>query len=126
MTGLQIKHMEIQQEVIEVSEIRPLETQEGIGAENMSPNDYVGFVNDKETFLAFVEKLRRDRESSVKAEKEKPSDSYGPRALGWENLTIKDFLEAATRWAKDTADMFPEQPDWRAFAYFLLAGKEYE
>jgi hypothetical protein len=95
----------------------------------MEPEDLIGSVVDKESFLKFAEVLRNDRELSDKAEEENSSSPFGPAALGWENGSIESFLEAAIAWAEDTdfgilrlGDVSP----WRLFAEFLLAGKQYE
>jgi len=95
----------------------------------MELEDLIKLVVDKETFLKFVEALRKDRELSEKAEFEKPSSPYGPDAGGWQNTSIENFLESSIAWAEDTdfgilrlGDVSP----WRVFAEFLHLGKLYE
>lgn len=87
-------------------------------------------VHDRESFFAFVAALEADRCASAVAERTRPSNSYGPDAGGWENVTIESFLEAALAWAKSTgmgeSQGLPAAPTWRGFAVFLYSGKIYE
>jgi hypothetical protein len=82
-------------------------------------------VTSRETFLQFVEALAAERRTDDAREQNHPSDQYGPTAMGWENTTIHDFFEAAAACARDGGAL-AEQPTWRGFAIFLLAGKGYE
>ena len=76
-------------------------------------------VNDRDSFFAFVQALIEDRRSP-----------RGPRAHGWENGTIEDYLDGALRWAIDSemgqSQGVPQAPSWRMFAEFLQSGKFYE
>jgi hypothetical protein len=92
-------------------------------------------VDDKESFLAFVRELIKDRENAVKKERKNPSSPYGADAGGWENATIEGYLESAVAWAEDSQFgskmAFPEYElsnvsEWRIFAAFLMAGRVYE
>lgn len=88
-------------------------------------------VDSKESFLKFVEALAADRADEVHKERIKPSPPYGPGVNGWENGSIETFLDAAVAWGAATSavtgqPVLPDVPTWRAFAFFLLAGKEYE
>ena len=87
-------------------------------------------VHDRDSFLAFVAALVKDREASVAAERVAPSSPYGPDAGGWENVTIESFLFAALRWAESTgmgvSQGLPAGPSWQGFAAFLICGKCYE
>lgn len=87
-------------------------------------------VTGRESFLAFVRALARDRRTSVAAERAAPSSPSGPDAGGWGNGTIEAFLGAALAWAEDTgmgeSQGFPPEPSWQAFAAFLHCGKIYE
>ena len=56
-------------------------------------------VADAASFLAFARLLAEDRVNEVRMEAASPSQPYGPGANGWENSTIKAFLEAAISWA---------------------------
>lgn len=79
------------------------------------PADLVDRVDDLPTFIAFVRALEADRRGEVANERERPSNSYGLGAAGWENVTLADFLAAALRWAED-AEHSPQQvlPDGAA------------
>jgi hypothetical protein len=82
-------------------------------------------VTDRDSFLAFVSALAKDRRKSVAAERVAPSSPYSPDDGGWENVTIESFLEAAEAWGR-TAVGLPAEPSWQAFATFLYLGKIYE
>jgi len=87
-------------------------------------------VVDPSTLLEFVRALVRDSEISMCLEAENPASAYGPRALGWENVTVNRFLDAAESWAQstkfgETQGFSPANP-WRQFAAFLYCGKIYE
>jgi hypothetical protein len=87
-------------------------------------------VNDEESFLVFVDALRKDREFDAEAEQDLPSNPYGASARGWNNVTIQSFLKAAQSWAEATqfgaTQNLGELSPWRKFATFLYAGKIYE
>ncbi len=87
-------------------------------------------VSDEESFLAFVNALRKDRETDIAAEKASPSSPYGSTQGGWENVTIESFLESACSWAEDTgfgeSQNLRDASPWRKFATFLYLGKNYE
>ncbi len=87
-------------------------------------------VHDEETFLEFLRVLMKDREREVALEKKNPSSPYGAGALGWENITIEDYLESAIAWAEDSEEpnesyTKPENP-WKRVAQIFHAGKTYE
>ena len=67
----------------------------------------------------------KDRELEIEKEKENPSSPYGAGALGWQNLSIEDFLESAVAWAEATKDR-PESNPWKRVAQTIHAGKTYE
>jgi len=95
----------------------------------MAPEDLVELVVDQESFLKFVEALRKDREMSDSQENENPSSPFGSAALGWQNGSIESFLEAGIGWAEDTdfgVLRLGNVSPWRLFSEFLLAGKQYE
>jgi hypothetical protein len=90
-------------------------------------------VHDRQTFLDFVDALARDRRDKARSAGPVPPSPDGVPAGEWQNVTIEDFLEAATSWAEDIADVederaawFPAAPSWAAFARFIYAGKTYE
>jgi hypothetical protein len=88
-------------------------------------------VDSKASFLEFVLALAADRTDELQKERVHPSSPYGPGANGWENGSIEAFLDAAAAWGGATSAITGEPslsdaPSWRAFALFLLAGKDYE
>ena len=91
-------------------------------------------ANDELGFVRFLHALARDWERSAAIERETPSPPYGPKALGWENITIGHFLESGAAchdahlgsfgwWPTDAEDA--DNP-WRRAAEILFAGKSYE
>lgn len=82
-------------------------------------------VTDEVSFVRFVEQLAAERRAS-EALPETPDGFRGE----WANQSIEQFLEAASRWAKDSD--FGQRPGpksenpWKAFAMFLWAGRGYE
>ncbi len=96
----------------------------------MELHDLLESVSDEQSFLRFVNALRKDRELDAAAEKMMPSSPYGPTQCGWENVTIESFLESACAWAEDTgfgdSQNLGESTPWRKFATFLYLGKIYE
>lgn len=96
----------------------------------MELNELLESVSDEQTFLAFVNALRKDREIDVSADKASLSGPYEPTRGGWENVTIESFLESACSWAEDTGfgesqNLIGASP-WKKFATFLYLGKFYE
>ncbi|MCA9279916.1 MAG: hypothetical protein H6815_05655 [Phycisphaeraceae bacterium] len=87
-------------------------------------------VDDRESFLAFVQSLIEDKLLDEQEEAVSPSNPYGPGSRGWENDGIAAFLEAAAAWMNDNStnrnnEVF-ETASWQLFAMFLLGGKYYE
>lgn len=87
-------------------------------------------VSDEQSFLAFVNALKEDRELAAAVEKASSSGRNGQPQRGWENTTIEAFLEAACAWAEDSEfgvrqDLATASP-WKKFAIFLYCGKIYE
>lgn len=92
--------------------------------------DEASAVSDEDSFLAFLNSLREDREAERTIEVSHPSSPYGPGALGWENGSIEAFLDAAFSWGiasrKGTvAYQVPSNP-WCRAAQIICAGKFYE
>jgi len=81
-------------------------------------------VQDRDSFLTFVDALRRDLDDAWVKERANPSHPYGRGWNDWENMSLEGFLEAAVAWARDRP--LPEEPSWQDFAHFLHAGKIYE
>ena len=69
-------------------------------------------VNDRESFVVFVQVLIKDRESGT----------------GWENDTIENYFAAALACVEDNRarDDILQTASWRSFAEFLYVGKIYE
>jgi len=87
-------------------------------------------VHDEVSFIEFLVVLMKDRELEAEKEKSNPSSPYEAGALGWQNLTIEDFLESAIAWAEATKDSTehyskPTNP-WQRAAQIIHAGKTYE
>jgi alcohol dehydrogenase YqhD (iron-dependent ADH family) len=82
-------------------------------------------VQDKTSFLQFVEALYVDRIAANSL----PQTMDGFQGE-WANHTIEHFLEAAVAWAYDSE--FGAQPSparsnpWQLLAQFLWAGRSYE
>jgi hypothetical protein len=82
-------------------------------------------VQDKTSFLQFVEALYVDRIAADAL----PQTMNGLQGE-WANHTIDRFLEAAVAWAHDSE--FGAQPGpapsnpWQLFAQFLWTGRSYE
>jgi hypothetical protein len=89
-------------------------------------------VHDERSFLKFVQALIADQADEVEKEEKKTSSPFGTGANGWENITIENYLEAASRWASDSNfgrtrhDRKFNDNCWNQFANFLYAGKIYE
>lgn len=83
-------------------------------------------VLDEATFLVFITLLAADSKMSQAL----GASPYGPKARGWENTTIDQFLEAAAEWGNASAEGLkyyePPSNPWRRAAHILLAGKSYE
>ena len=86
-------------------------------------------VKDRGSFLVFVRALVAERQEARRIEAKSPSRPYGPDAMGWENTTIEDYLEAAVActeaWIEREHEI-PDEPSWNSFARFLYFGKSYE
>ena len=94
----------------------------------ITPEEFLDSVTDEKTFLQFIKLLSDDWYKSDSIEDRRPSAPYVPRALGWENGTIGDFLEAASAYGEDThkqknSDL---KNPWRRAAEIIFAGKIYE
>ncbi len=87
-------------------------------------------VIDESSLIAFISALAGDREEELAKEAVSPSSPYGPGANGWENGTIKAFLEAASAWAISSNNGLPFYTPpinpWTRIAHILHMGKLYE
>lgn len=84
-------------------------------------------VEDRETFLKFVDALIEDRRTASYFEKRRPTD-YQLSSDDWQSVTIEDYLETAARWLEDnkSSDEKPNEITWKKMAVFLYCGKIYE
>ena len=82
-------------------------------------------VNSKESFIRFVNALKKDKIDEQEKEKINPSSPYDPGVNGWENTTIDLFLDTMESYAEDSP-LIEENPSWKNFALLLYAGKFYE
>lgn len=80
-------------------------------------------VHSKESFLEFLDALRKDKEEEDNEEKINPSSPYSSGANGWENSTVSEFLDAIYRFGLDNEEI---TQDWKSFALLLYTGKFYE
>jgi hypothetical protein len=93
----------------------------------MSPDELLGEVVDRDSFLAFVQALAADRWEAERMERAEPVRYQLGGALGWQNGDISAFLEDALQYFEATPLRRPEDvPSWRMFAEFLYFGKIYE
>ncbi|TWR27465.1 hypothetical protein FPZ43_13385 [Mucilaginibacter pallidiroseus] len=75
-------------------------------------------VQTKEDFVEFITLLVKNFETDP---------------ASWENVTIKDYLEAIASWTEDMDGYYinqklpvPEKIEWKVFANILMAAKIYE
>jgi hypothetical protein len=94
----------------------------------MAPEEFLDRVDDRESFIAFVEALAEERRRAAQLENEQPIRYQLGGALGWQNGDIASFLEAALEYFQEgPARPRPEsKPSWRMLAEFLYCGKVIE
>ncbi|MEI5908691.1 hypothetical protein WAK64_16710 [Bacillus spongiae] len=75
-------------------------------------------VKSREDLIKFLLHLRKDLQTKGNA---------------WENITLKDYLEAMEAWVEDmdgyylnTNQPIPKQPSWKTIADILYAATMYE
>lgn len=82
--------------------------------------ELVNKVENEESFLNFINELRKDR---IKYIENKSFEE-------WQNETIEDFLERAHEWGIESKDglQYYEKPQnpWKRCAQILYMGKIYE
>jgi hypothetical protein len=87
-------------------------------------------VADEAAFTRLLQMIALDRQDEQRKELTRPSPPYSAGSNGWENCSIKAFLEAAAAWAEatsPTANLGPEASDaWRRAAMIVVAGAFYE
>lgn len=81
-------------------------------------DDKVEAVNNKETFILFLQALIED---------------YRDNSQHWENKTLSTFLDAMQSWIEDMEGFYnnnnlpvPKKIDWKVFATILTAARVYE
>jgi hypothetical protein len=87
----------------------------------MSLEELLDCVDDRESFIAFVEALAAERRQAERLETEQPVRYQLGGALDWQNGDIASFLEAALDCLKE--DRPQVEPSWQMFAEFLWCGK---
>jgi hypothetical protein len=90
----------------------------------MKPEELLDKVQDRESFIAFVEALAAEREDAQRIERENPHRYMVDGAHDWKNAEIGEFLYAALDYFDDKPFHKPEsEPSWKMFAEFLYFGK---
>lgn len=84
-------------------------------------------VTTQADFLRFAHALVADweEEQSLVANNSVPNEQ---RRAKWEHSTVEGFLSAMIQWIEDSdhARRYDAAPEWRLFAFILLAGSRYE
>ena len=76
------------------------------------PEEIVGTVDSKESFIGFMECLRSDLERNSE---------------DWENPTLERYLDALQSWLQAQKSSYPQTENpWSALAAMLVAAKMYE
>ena len=84
-------------------------------------------VNDRESFIRFVEALVSDREQAEALERASPEKYRWGGANNWQNASISSFLDCALAGATAQNDWGSSSgPSWQDLAVFLYLGKIYE
>lgn len=85
-------------------------------------------VNDRESFIQFVEWLIEDRQEADDLERSDPERYKWGNANGWQNSSISSFLESAVAGVDGQREWASEDkgPSWKDLAVFLYLGKIYE
>lgn len=93
----------------------------------MSPEELLEKVIDRESFIAFVESLARERETAEQLEQDEPVRYQLGGAHGWQNESISSFLHGCMNYFDPKPFHQPESsPSWKMFAEFLYHGKIWE
>ena len=89
-----------------------------------SPEDLLDDVIDRDSFVAFVKALAKEREEAEKLEREDPVRYQLGGAKNWQNGNISSFLYAALDYFNEKEFHRPEEsPSWKMLAEFLYFGK---
>lgn len=89
----------------------------------MNLTDYLENVQDKKTFIEFVNALVEDRSRAENLEQENIKNFQAGTALGWHNTNLESFLQSALVWLVDSGK---DEISWKLMAEFLYSGKIYE
>ena len=90
----------------------------------MKPEELLRKVQDRESFITFVEALAAERDDAQIIERENPQRYMLDGAHDWKNADIASFLYAALDYFEDKPFHKPErEPSWKMFAEFLYFGK---
>ncbi|KVL19568.1 MULTISPECIES: DUF7660 family protein [unclassified Burkholderia] len=87
-------------------------------------------VVDERSLVHFLRVLGHDWRTERQLEADAPLSPYAHAALGWENRSIGEYLEAMIDWAEASEEGLgcydmPDNP-WRRIADILFAGKTHE
>jgi hypothetical protein len=87
-------------------------------------------VVDERSLIHFLRVLGNDWHKERQLDADLPPSPFAAAALGWENRSIGEYLEAMVDWAEASedgprCDDLPDNP-WRRMADILFAGKIYE
>jgi len=89
-----------------------------------SPESLLENVNDRESFIEFVNALADERDRAQEIERAHPERYMVDGAFDWKNAEIGSFLYAALDYFDDKPFHKPEaEPSWKMFAEFLYFGK---
>jgi hypothetical protein len=80
-------------------------------------------VNDRKSFVAFLEALFADRMDAIAKEREQPRELFDPPHNEWENDTIEEFLAAGLRSIRAAPKLPVPITAWRECAVLLYLGK---
>lgn len=81
-------------------------------------------VHDRDSFIAFVEALAKEREDGHKLEQTGAEQYKWIGAYEWQNVEIHSFLNGCLDYFENKPFHKPEsEPSWKMFADFLWFGK---
>lgn len=89
----------------------------------MSLIDYLEKVEDKVSFIEFVNALIEERSQAERIEQQGIEKYKSGTALGWHNTNLESFLQSALVWLVDSGK---DDISWKLMAEFLYSGKIYE
>lgn len=89
----------------------------------MNLTDYLENVQDKQTFIEFVNALIEERSRAERIEQQGIEKYKSGTALGWHNTNLESFLQSALVWLVDSDK---DEVSWKLMAEFLYSGKIYE